>query len=618
MKSKKLISLFLSALIFISVFTTLPVCAITRESNSVGATYSGTTGDCTWKYDDTTNTLTISGNGAMGDYIDIVQPWRLYVVSIEHVDIRSGVTYIGKNAFDQLHHLKSVNISDSVKNIGECAFWRCVKLTKISVDVNNKYFTSVDGNLYSKKIDVLIQYAIGKNSDSFSIPNSVKTIGESAFWGSKLSKIDIPYSVNAIGKLAFANCSKLENIEIPFQVTTIEETTFFSCSNLKIVVITNNVKTIGNGAFFSCDSLNDVYYTGSKEQFKDIYIDYNNKPLTNANIHYMGESTTTTSTTIRYSTISTTVSTKKTFLVSTLLSKASSSNITKNINEGDSYQAIITPYSGYELSNVLVKMGNIDVTPSFSKSSCIINIPKVTGDISIIAVTVMKPEESSTVESSTEEISTTIPTVATTKTTVSTTIPTVTVTKTTVPTTIKPTVTAPKPTPKKSQTISAKSFTKTYGAKAFKIGAKAKTKLSYKSGDNKVATVSSSGKVTIKGIGKVTITITAKGNSVYKPATKKITITINPKPVTKITVKTDSKKSAQISWSKPAKVSGCQISFSYKKNFKEGERIDQVLYKNKILYKGIKRNAYFRIRAFTKYKNVKYYSSWTVKAIKFK
>ena len=175
-----------------------------------------------------------------------------------------------------------------------------------------------------------------------------------------------------------------------------------------------------------------------------------------------------------------------------------------------------------------------------------------------------------------------------------------------------------KPTPKKSQTISAKSFTKTYGGKSFKIGAKAKTKLSYKSGDNKVATVSSSGKVTIKGIGKVTITITAKGNSVYKPATKKITITINPKPVTKITVKTDSKKSAQISWSKPAKVSGCQISFSYKKNFKEGERIDQVLYKNKILYKGIKRNAYFRIRTFTKYKNVKYYSSWTVKAIKFK
>lgn len=585
--------------------------------------------------------LEITGTGKMYDFSYYASsgeknyvPWHNYIDQIKSLKIGEGVTYVGTDSFYQFNNLNSIYISSSVIDIDRSAFRLCKNLNEINVNSGNKYYSSFNGDLYNKDKTRLYLYAIGKSDRSFTVPDSVNVINYYAFNGcenlcvviipdtvteilpyafndcDKLLKITLSNNLTQIGVGVFSNCDKLTNITIPNEVNKICFSAFQDCKNLKTISIPNSVTNIESRAFNLCNNLTDIDYYGSEYQFYSIKIGDDNEPLTSANIHYIGETSTANT--------STTVSTKKTFLVSTLLSKASSSNITKNINEGDSYQAIITPYSGYELSNVSVKMGNIDVTPSFSKSSCIINIPKVTGDISIIAVAVMKPEESSTVESSTEEISTTNPTVATTKTTVSTTNPTVTVTKTTVPTTIKPTVTAPKPTPKKSQTITAKSFTKTYGAKTFKVGAKAKTKLKYKSSNNKVATVSSSGKVTIKGIGKVTITITAKGNSAYKPATKKINITINPKPVTKITVKTDSKKSAQISWSKPAKVSGCQISFSYKKNFKEGERIDQVLYKNKILYKGIKRNAYFRIRAFTKYKNVKYYSSWTVKTIKFK
>lgn len=552
--------------------------------------------------------LEITGTGKMYDFSYYASsgeknyvPWHNYIDQIKSLKIGEGVTYVGTDSFYQFNNLNNIYISSSVIDINREAFRLCKNLNEINVNSGNKYYSSFNGDLYNKDKTMLYLYAIGKNNRSFTVPDSVNIINYYAFNGcenlcvviipdtvtqilpyafndcDKLLKITLSNNLTQIGVGVFSNCDKLTNITIPNEVNKICFSAFQDCKNLKTISIPNSVTNIESRAFNLCNNLTDIDYYGSEYQFYSIKIGDDNEPLTSANIHYIGETSTANT--------STTVPKKKTFLVSTMLSKASSSNITKNINEGDSYQTIITPYSGYELSNVSVKMGNIDVTPSFSKSSCIINIPKVTGDISIIAVAVMKPEESST-----EEISTTI----------------------------KPTVTTPKPTPKKSQTISAKSFTKTYGGKSFKIGAKAKTKLSYKSGDNKVATVSSSGKVTIKGIGKVTITITAKGNSAYKPATKKITITINPKPVTKITVKTDSKKSAQISWSKPAKVSGCQISFSYKKNFKEGERIDQVLYKNKILYKGIKRNAYFRIRAFTKYKNVKYYSSWTVKAIKFK
>ena len=63
-----------------------------------------------------------------------------------------------------------------------------------------------------------------------------------------------------------------------------------------------------------------------------------------------------------------------------------------------------------------------------------------------------------------------------------------------------------------------------YGDKAFSIGAKAKTGLTYKSSNTKVATVDRKGKVTIKGAGTAKITISAKATSSYKAATKTLTI----------------------------------------------------------------------------------------------
>lgn len=81
---------------------------------------------------------------------------------------------------------------------------------------------------------------------------------------------------------------------------------------------------------------------------------------------------------------------------------------------------------------------------------------------------------------------------------------------------------------------------KKYGDKAFYLGAKAKTGLTYKSSNTKIATVDSKGKVTIKGVGTVKITITAKASTSYKAATKTMTIKVakaTPVLKTKITSK---------------------------------------------------------------------------------
>ena len=94
---------------------------------------------------------------------------------------------------------------------------------------------------------------------------------------------------------------------------------------------------------------------------------------------------------------------------------------------------------------------------------------------------------------------------------------------------------------------------KKYGDKAFSLGAKAKTGLTYKSSNTKIAAVDSKGKVTIKAAGTAKITIAAKATSSYKAATKTLTVKVaKAAPVlkTKITSKNVSysalRKKAQV------------------------------------------------------------------------
>ena len=92
-----------------------------------------------------------------------------------------------------------------------------------------------------------------------------------------------------------------------------------------------------------------------------------------------------------------------------------------------------------------------------------------------------------------------------------------------------------------SQSITGVSSTynKKYGDKAFTLKAKAKTTVSYKSSNTKVATVDKNGKVTIKGVGTAKITITAAAKNNYKAATKTVTIKV-AKAAPTIKVKTTS------------------------------------------------------------------------------
>ncbi|MCM1093363.1 MAG: leucine-rich repeat domain-containing protein [Lachnospiraceae bacterium] len=189
---------------------------------------------------------------------------------LTNVTIPNSVTSIGNSAFSGCKGLTSVTIPSSVTAIGNFAFGNCSGLTEINVDVENPNYVSESGILYSKDKTTLITCLQSKKGEIV-IPNSVTSIGSSAFWGcSGLTSVTIPSSVTAIGNSAFANCSGLTSVTIPSSVTSIGNSAFGNCSGLTSVTIPNSVTSIGIDAFRDCRDLTSVTIPNSVTSIGDM------------------------------------------------------------------------------------------------------------------------------------------------------------------------------------------------------------------------------------------------------------------------------------------------------------------------------------------------------------
>ncbi len=211
----------------------------------------------TWRYDEATKTLYITGSGPMDDY-DFATgtgassaPWVAYAGEMQSLVIADGITSIGNYAFYRCTGLTGeLKIPASVTSIGEQAFYGCSGLTNAAIP------DGVTSIAYSS-------FAFCSGLTNVTIPNSVTSIANDAFRGTSLTSVTIPDGVTSIGNYVFVGCESLTS-----------------------VTLSNSVTRIGASSFYNCNNLTDVYYSGTETEWNAISIGARNEPLTTANIHF--------------------------------------------------------------------------------------------------------------------------------------------------------------------------------------------------------------------------------------------------------------------------------------------------------------------------------------------
>ncbi|MBO5408563.1 MAG: leucine-rich repeat protein [Clostridia bacterium] len=182
-------------------------------------------------------------------------------------------TVIG--AFTDCTALETIEIPDSATSIGTQAFAGCSSLTELP--------------LMKDATDIGYCAFLGCSSiRELIIPDSVTTVGTGAFslctgietirWGKNLTLIP---------SLAFHNCDSLVRLELPDHMDAIGYRAFADCDNLTTISLTTNTTVIGEGAFKDCNALTDVFYSGTKAEWDEVFIGDDNDALLNATIHFV-------------------------------------------------------------------------------------------------------------------------------------------------------------------------------------------------------------------------------------------------------------------------------------------------------------------------------------------
>lgn len=183
--------------------------------------------------------------------------------SLKKLDIPASCVEVESMIVSSCDNLEEVNLSDAVQKFPGLAVYSSNNLMRINTSDNNQYFKSVDGVLFSKDGKTIVRYPMGKDEESYTIPEGVIIIGKEAFDYAKIVSINIPNTVTTIESSTFENCKNIQTLTIPNSVMTIGESAFKGCDKLDKVTMSSEVSRIESFTFGSCKNLRK-FHIGTK------------------------------------------------------------------------------------------------------------------------------------------------------------------------------------------------------------------------------------------------------------------------------------------------------------------------------------------------------------------
>ena len=288
---KRLLACLLTLVMLLAL---LPATALAADPTTSGSCGENLTWTLTQHEDGATYTLTISGTGEMEDYTVGGAPWHVALgvaanrKQITKIVLPNGLTHIGNNAFLQAA-VTEVTIPNTVVSIGTNAFWKCNTIETtlpasvrelgatafygtfvVNVDANSPYLCSEGGGkvLYSKNKTTLYQVSQDCAGD-FTIPSTVTTINDFAMNGcaNVTGKLVIPDSVQTIGRSAFES-SGFTSLTLGNSVKEIGVSAFYKCAAMTgDLIIPASVTTIGANAFIGTGFDGKLDFQAQIEEF---------------------------------------------------------------------------------------------------------------------------------------------------------------------------------------------------------------------------------------------------------------------------------------------------------------------------------------------------------------
>ena len=165
--------------------------------------------------------------------------------------------------------VKTVDIPASVTKISDVRIF-AHSMTSISVDENNKHYSSENGVLFNKDKTEILKYPEANANTSYQIPETVVKIGDFAFnWCEKLTSITIPDDVTYIGDRSFYFCSGVKSIALPKSLLSIGFEAFAYCG-IETISIPAAVTKIEDDSFEHCDNLASVTVDENSKHFSSV------------------------------------------------------------------------------------------------------------------------------------------------------------------------------------------------------------------------------------------------------------------------------------------------------------------------------------------------------------
>ena len=213
-----------------------------------------------------------------------------YCSSLKNIVIPDSVSYIGHFAFGSCTNLANYEISNCKLILSPAAFYGCTKLSSVTIPDNTSFSEVFDKCSNIKKVTILdgakniADYSFTVNTVSeIIIPDSIETIGCSAFYNCSNIKMVIPNSVKSVGSYSFYNCTNLTSI--PESLLTIGDHAYDGCVGITDIKFNNEINQIGSGAFNGCTGISSVIIPNTitsigRDAFKDctaiLFVSYPN------------------------------------------------------------------------------------------------------------------------------------------------------------------------------------------------------------------------------------------------------------------------------------------------------------------------------------------------------